>query len=421
MPKTNRSDRLQLLRYKADQCVKCGLCLPHCPIYRLTKHEADSPRGRIALIEAIANDKLKLSPSLHQHLNRCLSCKACEAACPAKVEYGEIIDLARIELHENYQVSRIARLAGKTASAILTGPQRRIRQFGRFVRLYQGSWIRKLLKSSGILGAIGMTRLESVVPEQTLPPLNPPSSTHQPTLHLFRGCTGELFDTATLNAAIKLLEALGESIGIPEKQSCCGAISLHGGDQASTLKTMQNNLAVFSNDNLPIVYIATGCGAVLEEYKTAFKDDEKWSRQSQAFSSRAAEVCDYLINHPELDKLRFKPLNRRVAVHTPCSLRNMLKRDGSLFSLLERIGQLEAVPLSTNHLCCGAAGTFMLEQPELSNALRQVKLEDIQSLKPDLVVSSNIGCLLHLQAGLSETGSNLRIIHPIVLLAEQLA
>jgi glycolate oxidase iron-sulfur subunit len=229
---------------------------------------------------------------------------------------------------------------------------------------------------------------------------------------------GNLLDTQTVEAACTLLSAVGTSPIIHSQQRCCGALALHQGEYHTAQKLAGHNIRAF-NLSQPIVYLATGCGTLLQEYSTLMQDTDS-STTAHAFSERAIEICTYLARHPHLSQLQFRPFNKRVAVHIPCSLRNTLKGEKALMTVLRSVPGAHLVPLASNDTCCGASGSYMLTQPEISHTLLKIKLDDIESIQPDLILSSNIGCLLHIQAGLKAKGSPIQVIHPVEWLGRQL-
>jgi glycolate oxidase iron-sulfur subunit len=223
---------------------------------------------------------------------------------------------------------------------------------------------------------------------------------------LFTGCIAEQFDRATLNAAIELLTAIGFEVIVPSGQSCCGAIHLHNGQSADRL--IANNIQVFNALNLDaIIYTATGCGAMLSEYQ--YSD----TQAVENFKQRLFDINDFVLVHwPE--GLKLKQANLTVAVHEPCSQRNVLKNQQAVYDLLEKVPGLTIATLPDNYLCCGAGGTYMLTHPDNAAALRNKKIRVIEDFKADVFVSSNYGCATFL----NETDAN--VIHPVVLLAQHI-
>ena len=234
---------------------------------------------------------------------------------------------------------------------------------------------------------------------------------------LFTGCTGDLLDRETLAAAIKVMTHLGIRVRIPETQACCGALDQHDGDTNTAKHLIEQNLSAFGTDETEtIVSIASGCGAMLREY-----DQTASSEPSTDFSRRVQDISQFLMSLTWPEDLQLKPLKAVVCLHTPCSLKNILRADSHAATLLKRIPELKAVALPAQTRCCGAAGSYMLEHPEMADTLRDEVLDQIAAAQPSLLVTSNPGCAMHLRAGLKQRGLDIEIVHPVTMLARQLA
>ncbi|MEW5755227.1 MAG: (Fe-S)-binding protein [Pseudomonadota bacterium] len=408
---------IQALLKAADQCVMCGMCLPACPTYQLRLNEAESPRGRISLIQALLRHKLELDATLSQHLDTCLTCRACEAICPSGVQYGRLIDGARIMQREAGKKPdwRMEKLLETTAT-----PEK-LRSAGKMLRLAQLSGADKLLRAG--LSLAGKEDLWREVVPTKLPAYQPWQERYpaqgekQGTVALFTGCIADLVDQQTLRDTITLLTRCGYEVSIPQAQTCCGALHTHAGDIERGRHLARQNLAAFDSNAVDaIVFAATGCGAHLIDYGRFQQDDAR----AGAFAAKTMDALSFLQKHGA-GKLTFKPLPKRIAVHTPCTQRNVLKQAKLPFALLGNIPAAELIALPGNEVCCGAAGSYMLEHPQNAGALREKKLQALAEVRPDILVTSNIGCSLHLQAGLKQQGIELEIIHPLSLLARQLS
>ena len=405
-----------------DRCVKCGLCLPHCPTYGKTQNEGESPRGRIALIEGLANGKLALTPRLEAHLDSCLACRACENVCPSEVQYGTIIDAGRALVAAQRPPSAHEKLL---RGMIIRPPL--LRLGARLLRFYQRSGLRSLVRGSGLLKLTGMTRFDALLPPlpavRALQEYYPALGTaKRGDVALFTGCVASVIDTETLNAAIRLLTACGYGVHVPRTQGCCGALHMHSGAAQQAHALAMQNLDAFNGLKIDaIISTASGCGAPLTEY---YKMDEK-NKELKKFSENVRDISAFLASIPWPENVTFTPLEQRVAVHEPCSLRHVLHQHAHPYTLLRKIPGLDVVALPGNAQCCGAAGTYMITQPVMADALRKDKLVALQSSAAQLLVTSNIGCALHIAAGLrphiaAEPEQEIKVIHPVTLLARQL-
>jgi glycolate oxidase iron-sulfur subunit len=414
-------DLSAVVKSQADLCVKCGLCLPHCPTYVKTRDEGDSPRGRIALMQALAMERLPPGGRLAAHLERCLGCRACERVCPSNVPYGRLIDAGRA-LEARRRPGAMPRMAGFVAR--LLPRRRRMAGLARALRLYQKSGLRRLARATGLLRLAALERLDDVLPE-----LEWPASFEETyaargetrgKVGLFTGCTGDVLDQETLRSAIELLTAAGYEVRVPRRQTCCGALLLHGGALEAAAALARRNVEAFNAAPVDaVVHVASGCGATLAEYGSGWPPGA--SPADERFAAPVLDVCTFLERVTPPARLAFRALERRIAVHDPCSLGHVLRAAEAPYRLLRRIPGLEAVPLSGNRMCCGAAGSYFLSQPEMADSLRDDKVEAVKASGADLLVTSNVGCALHLAAGLGKAGMALEVMHPVTLLARQLA
>lgn len=396
---------------KADLCVKCGLCLPHCPTYGETQNEADSPRGRIMLMQGLASGMIEHSDSLQSHLDGCLSCRSCERVCPAKVPYGELIDAGRAMLSTQYTAP--PRLTRWLAPWMTSATLRRIAHV--LLAVYQRSGLQALIAASGVQRLRRIGRWISLIPPPA--PAIKIGAWRAPRRHesvqLFNGCVGEITDTATLDAIKCLLDRCGFDVVSPEKQNCCGALHQHAGLQPRTRELVRENIAAFAGA-APILYAASGCGATLKEYGLLADG----IGDAAAFAKRVRDPHRFLLDHWPAG-VALEPLNAKVAVHLPCTQRNVTGDGDAVSALLRKIPGTQIEALDLQHNCCGAAGTYFVSQPDMADRLLAHKLDALAAAKPDVLVSSNIGCTLHIAAGLRRRGIKVPVLHPLVLLAQQ--
>lgn len=394
----------------ADRCVKCGLCLPHCPTYRLTQDEAESPRGRIALMQGLATGQLAASPRLEQHLDQCLACRNCEPVCPASVPYGQLIDAGRALLNEKRPARQRALrwLAPWAVDPVLR------RSLHWLLWLYQRLGVLRLFRAIARRGTVA--RLADYVPPLTqprdLPRRSVPVGAPRGRVALFTGCVSEAAEQAVLQDAIYLLTRLGYEVEVPSSQGCCGALHLHNGDSITAKRLAAQNLQAFSGLYDAIVGSASGCTATLREYGLLLP-------QAGPFTAQIQSLCQFL---DSVWPAELKPasLPGCAAVQDPCTLRNVLRQAEAPYRLLRRIPQLEVMPLAENSQCCGAAGSYFLSEAEMADRLAERKIAALRELKPDCLVSSNVGCALQLRAALRRGGFEIPVLHPVQLLARQL-
>ena len=401
----------------ADRCVKCGLCLPQCPTYALAVNENESPRGRIALIQGWLTGNLSLSPTLTQHIDQCLLCRRCERVCPSQVAYGEIIDQSKILMaqQKNNTFSLKQIIINNGLKLLLNKKFSNV--FIPALRLFQQLGVFTLAKKSGLLKLIGLQRVTSYLPklDKTIKtknyyPATKPNSTNE-NIALFTGCLSKQLDPKTVSASIKLLNQLGFGVYVPEQQVCCGALSLHDGNEQEAATLAKNNVATFNDLKVTtVVSIVNGCTSQLREYVN-LKETEK-------FVPEVKDIIEFLteINWPE--DIKLQPFEKTVALQVPCSLQNILRAEDKLINLISRIPKLTVDTIYNK--CCGAAGSYFLRQPQLSDQLKEQAVTELNKSLPNFIISSNIGCALQLKSGLSKSDTPPHVIHPVVLLEQQL-
>lgn len=400
-----------------DRCVMCGMCLPHCPTYAKTRNEGDSPRGRIALMQALDRGELEPQAGMLAHLDGCLACRACEAVCPSGVPYGELIDAARERLHARRPRPLRARAFSALARPFIEHRGAR-RAAALALRLGRGLGLIALARTLRLDRLLGLSHALELLPPSPLQVWRRASRPEgrRGRVALFTGCAGEVLDAQTLEATTGLLQRLGYAVQIPTEQTCCGAIYQHNGEPQRARPLLARNLAAFADPGLEaVIATASGCTAQLAEYHRLAPGPE-----AQTFVARLRDVSRFLDESGCLEGRRFRPLPKRVALHTPCSLAYPLKGGAHPARLLARIPGLELLTMPEDGRCCGAAGAYVLTQPEMSDRLREDKLRSLRELQPDILVTSNIGCALHLQAGIRAAGLDIEVLHPVVLLARQL-
>lgn len=398
--------------FEADRCVKCGLCLPYCPTYRHTLDEAESPRGRIALIQAATSARLESSDQLTGYLDHCLGCRACEQACPSKVRYGQLIDGARAQGN----IAGTGKFRIRQLLLNLAANPKKMR------RLFLLSWLLPK-KGLGLAARVSqnpnLERLYDLMPNR----LRYPSRWRARYLAengqggkvgLFVGCVSQVLDQPALQGSIKLLTRLGKEVVVPPNQGCCGALHQHGGNPGQAKDLARNNRQAFAGHDLEaIVNVASGCGSQLGEYAQIL--DAGSSLPAPLF-----DISDYLNSLPWPEGLELRPLPHRVAVHDPCSLRNVVQAAGSPYRLLERIPEINLFPLPGNDFCCGAGGINMLTQAEMADELLAKKLKALEESGAKFLVTSNTSCSLHIAAGIRRSGWDIEVLHPVELLARQI-
>lgn len=378
-----------------DLCVKCGLCLPHCPTYRLSQNESESPRGRLALLQGWADGKLAATPALLAHLDSCLGCRRCETVCPAKVPYGRLLDEFRAQQPQREWLGRWAR-------CLLANPSQRqwlARGMSRYGHSPGRRWLRRLLPSA-------LEGLAHAATPQPLAAFYPAQGRETARVALFTGCTGDWLDSAALQAGIAVLTRLGVAVSIPPQQGCCGALHWHAGERAAAAPLLENNRTSFHGADI-VLAVASGCGDFLAEHSQ--------------LQPKVMDISAFLAELAWPESVLLSPLPAHVCLHTPCSLNKRWSDPAAPAKLLGKIPDLRLTELPAEPACCGAAGTYALSHPAWAERLRDELLASIRDNPPDYLASANVGCANHWRAGLAAQGlAATQVIHPVQLLARGL-
>jgi glycolate oxidase iron-sulfur subunit len=387
---------------QADTCVKCGLCIPHCPTYRKCANEAESPRGRVALIQGLIGGGLADTDVLRAHLDRCLECRACENACPSGVPVTSLVDAAKAR--RNAGLPRLQR--GLRLLLLRLAARPRVPM--ALLRAYRSSGLQLLLRASRVLAlSPRLRRAEGLLPP---PPARmpihvlPSNARAGGRVNLFPGCVSRHLDRAAHDAAVLVLSRLGFAVRCPSDPCCCGALYRHDGFPAQAERELGRVARLFAG--APLLTLASACHGEL--------------LRAPALVGQVEEITRFLADLSWPEDLVLRPLLARVWVHTPCTQRNTLGDPDAALDLLRRIPGVRLASLPDNDLCCGAAGTYLLRQPSLADALLEDKLVHVRSAPPDFLVTTNTGCALHLAAGIRAAALKVQVCHPVELIARQL-
>lgn len=371
------------------KCVHCGFCTATCPTYQILGDELDGPRGRIYLIKSVVEGETPTRSTM-QHLDRCLTCRNCESTCPSGVDYGHLVDIGRKLVEQ--QVERPA--GERFLRSLLRETLTRRWLFDPAMRV--GQALRPLLPET----------LRAKVPERRDPGVIP-SRSHARKVLLLAGCVQPAMIPAIDAATDRVLDRLGVQAVRPYGSGCCGAIRHHLNDQAGAAEDARRNIAAWwpliEAGAEAVLINASGCGAMVKDYAHLLASDPEWGPRAERVVALARDLAEWL--PAELDEaLREGRLATRVpqklVFHPPCTLQHGQKVRGVVESMLKRMGAT-VLPVTDSHLCCGSAGTYSVLQPELSGELRSRKLGHLNHGNPDLILSANIGCITHLQAGTS--------------------
>jgi glycolate oxidase iron-sulfur subunit len=426
-------------------CVHCGLCTASCPTYVETGNENDSPRGRIYLMRAVRDGRLELNHEVRRHLDLCLDCRACETACPSGVQYGKLIEPFRVGMERQAAAGdgQRAKTDDWFHRTILFGlfpyPDK-LRQALRPARLAQRLGLDRLLIGTGLWRLLPprLGRLMTMLPhlEKPLPPLPEflaAKGRRRARVALFTGCVGDALFRHTNWATARVLQENGCDVVVPQEQVCCGAIHFHAGSSPPAREMADKNAAAFDAASVDAVIVnVAGCGSMLKEYGhhwhvgRAASLAESQSGQAGSLSLREAQARREHFAHQVrdcsefLDQLGLIPPTGEIRLtatyHDACHLVHAQRVREQPRNLLRKIPGLKLVELPESELCCGAAGTYNLTEPEMAERLGRRKLENIRSTGARVVVTANAGCLLQIAREARMQGEPIKIMHPMELL-----
>lgn len=405
----------------ASQCVKCGLCLPHCPTYAVAEDENESPRGRIELLKAVAEAKLPLTAKVEAHLDRCLTCRACEPVCPAKVRYGKLITKGRALIQQFPHRKKRFKPTHWLLNTLAARPPA-LRALHWILWLLEAGKIRTIAQTLKIPQILGLGKLDSMLPAvtrpQSLQTIYPAQGEPIGRVGLFLGCFQRLTDHPLYEASIKILTHLGYEVHLPPTQTCCGALALHAGHAEEAQRLALHNVKAFGEQMNYVVSLASGCGSVMQEYDHHF-NPLAMQDPIHFFAKKMVDISSLVLKTPWPKTFSLKKFPHRIAVHSPCTLKNVCQSQHDPIALLKRIPEAEIIPLN-NPYCCGAAGSYLLDFPEFSNPLVGRIVDELNTLCVTHLASSNIGCILHLKQSLKHRKVGIQIDHPIVILSKMI-
>jgi glycolate oxidase iron-sulfur subunit len=392
-----------------SKCVHCGFCLPACPTYNLLHQEMDSPRGRIILMKSVLEGEIGLDEA-SPYIDHCLGCLACQTVCPSGVPYGNLLSPFRAYSETTRRRPAEERFSRWLTKDTLPNP-------GRFRLATQ---VGKFSKPFTSLIPSQFQAMVDLIPDripgvQPLPSTSPAQGTRRARVALQIGCVQQVLAQEINLATLRVLSLNGIEVIIPQTQGCCGALALHTGDFDTAYKLALHNLKTFPQDVDAIITNAAGCGSSMHEYPHIFKGSE-FEDLSKSFSERVVDISVFL---NDLDLEPIPPLENsiKIAYHDACHLAHAQGVTREPRELLQKIPNLSLIPVHEGDMCCGSAGSYNLEQPEIAKQLGQRKVKNILDADPDIVVSGNIGCLIQLKNHVShiERNDDNRKLNPPVL------
>lgn len=405
------------------QCIHCGLCLQACPTYDVFGTEMDAPRGRIALMRAASEGRItadEFTNTFATHINLCLSCLACQTACPSGVKYARLIETTKVALERHRKPGVMERAIRWLALRQVMPHVGRLKVMARLLWLYEVTGLQKLVRKLNFLPR----PLKAA--EAILPPITPKYRDYSKPapaigekrgkVAFFIGCIQEAFLAQVNEASIRVLQRNGFEVHFPAGQTCCGAAQLHIGEEGLARELARKNIDAFLADDYDaIINNAGGCGATLkDEYEELFHDDPVYAEKARRFAKKVKDINEFLF-----ENLRERPtgvVKVRATYSDSCHLRHAQKVIQQPRALLRLIPGLELVELRMPDRCCGSAGVYNIVHSETADQVLDAKMADIAATGAEVIVASNTGCHMQLIAGVRKAGLNARVMHVVELL-----
>jgi len=425
-----RGGRLAALDFSVlQQCMHCGMCLPSCPTYLETGRERNSPRGRIALMRAIAEGDLGASREFAKEMSYCLGCLACTSACPAAVDYAQLLETARAEVEDRGLLDTTWRrvVRAVTLRGLFLHP-RLLRAAGRLLWAWQAGGLQSASRR------IGLTRLlprplreaEPMTPpmqarlsDARIPRVTPAVGERRFRVLLLTGCMQDLVFPDVNQATAEVLAENGCEVVTPRDQSCCGSLHAHNGDLDSARALARRQLdAADPREFDAIISNAGGCGSHLRHYDRLLADDPEFRDRAREWSQRLRDVHEWLVEIGFRAPRGEATGPRRVTYHDSCHLAHGQGIRTQPREILRAIPGVTLLECGDGGTCCGSAGIYNLTQPDTARRLQRRKVEHLLRTEGDLIATANPGCHLQIQGGLEPAGGPPRVAHPVVLLAE---
>ena len=396
-PSYSDNDQAQRAGDLISACVHCGFCLATCPTYLDQADERDSPRGRIYLLKQLL-EKGEAGTATQTHLDRCLTCRSCETTCPSGMQYGKLLDIGRVMVEEEVPRPPMERGFRWLLRHTLSRPA----LFSNL--LMMGRLFKPILPSS----------LSRKIPQRQSCGVSP-GNTHSRQMLLLQGCVQAAATPATNAALARILDRLGVSLKAVPSAGCCGAVNYHLGAHDDGLDNMRRNIDAWwpaiEAGAEAVISSATGCGSLLVEYGDLLAHDPQYAAKASRISALSKDAAE-IIAGENLQPLEIDTRTGPIAVHTPCSQQHALQQPQLVKQILTRAG-FELARTRDDHLCCGSAGTYSILQRERSSRLRERKLVALQEDNPQLIVTANVGCQLHLgEASLAPVRHWLELLDP---------
>ena len=402
-----------------DDCVHCGFCLPTCPTYVLFGEEMDSPRGRIYLMnKGLAEEPM--NDEMVRHWDLCLGCMACVTACPSGVQYDKLIEATRAQVERRYERAPEDKAFREMIFQLFPYPDR-LRLATAPLRLYQRFGVGDMLRRAGIMDRLPkrMKAMEALMPmmtrQQEVPEITSPIGEKRRRVGFIKGCVQRVFFSGVNAATVRVLSAEGCEVVAPKSQGCCGALSVHAGREEEFQRFARKLIDVFEDTEVDEIIInAAGCGSTLKEYGYLLRDDPEYAERASVFTAKVRDVSEFI---QELGPVAERhPLPISAAYHDACHLAHSQGVRQQPRATLKQIPGMDVREIKEAEICCGSAGIYNMVEPEPATELGDRKARNVLNTGARMIVTSNPGCMLQIQASLKRMGRSMPMAHPVEVL-----
>ena len=407
------------------KCVHCGFCLQSCPTYLSTGLETESPRGRIALMKAVNEGRIEIDSGVLRHWDLCIQCRACESVCPSGVPYGTLIETVMENVQTKRKMSFLSKIMFDVTLKHIIPSQRLLKLSTTLLSVYIKSGLQKVVRFTNLLAVFPsfVKNLDNKAPSfngksfRSDGRVYPSEIDRKERLSLLSGCIMPIVQGDQIRSAVQVLNRNGFEVYVPRNQVCCGAINSHVGDTQRARELARKNIDVFSEElGTPIVTVSAGCGARMKEYHHLLKNDDLYAEKALQFESRVVDVHEVLDNVTEV-----RPsgkIEKRITYQDSCHLSNAQGIRRQPRDLIKCIKGVEFVEMPGSEICCGAGGTYMITESEMSDKVLSSKISNIRNMGVDIVATANPGCFMQLESGVKREGLNVEIKYVTDLLSE---
>ncbi|RFU62804.1 (Fe-S)-binding protein [Peribacillus saganii] len=409
-------------------CVQCGYCLPACPTYKTMKKETHSPRGRINLVKMAAEGKISLE-QIQEPIELCLGCRACERVCPTNVQYGMILESAKEVLNrkEKQESSAAAKTFNNILFKQLFPKKRNLAKASNLLWFYQKTGMKKLAHKTGLINVLpeNLASFDKIIPEISSPSerkkrqqILTPDGEVKYRIAFFTGCVMDAVFDRINDLSMKLLQAGGCEVVIVPNQNCCGALHSHSGELDLAKELAKRNIETFEQESFDfVVNSAGGCGAMLNEYHHLLKAEPEWAERAKWFTGKSVDIS-VILSKLELPLKR--EINKIVTYQPSCHMKNVQKVEKEPINLLKSIKELTLHRMENEDMCCGSAGIYNIVNYKESMEILDNKMTDVKKVSPQVIVTTNPGCLLQMKLGIEreQIQHKVEAVHLVELLAE---